>query len=55
MATPTKPINLFEYQTLAKQQLPQMAWDYYASGSWDEITLRDNPETLPPKGRRFLI
>ena len=42
MTTPTKPINLFEYQTLANQQLSPMARDYYASGSWDEITLRDN-------------
>jgi 4-hydroxymandelate oxidase len=42
MTHPAKPINLFEYQTLAKQQLSQMVWDYYASGAWDEITLRDN-------------
>ncbi len=42
MTPPTKPINLFEYQTLASQQLSPMARDYYASGSWDEITLRDN-------------
>ncbi|HAZ47762.1 MAG TPA: alpha-hydroxy-acid oxidizing enzyme [Cyanobacteria bacterium UBA11369] len=42
MTTPIKPINLFEYETLAKQHLSQMALDYYASGSWDEITLRDN-------------
>jgi 4-hydroxymandelate oxidase len=42
MTNPGKPINLFEYQTLAQQQLQPMAWDYYASGSWDEITLRDN-------------
>ncbi|HEY9611085.1 alpha-hydroxy acid oxidase [Allocoleopsis sp.] len=42
MTTPTKLINLFEYQTLASQQLSPMARDYYASGSWDEITLRDN-------------
>lgn len=42
MTLSTKPINLFEYQTLACQQLPPMARDYYASGSWDEITLRDN-------------
>lgn len=42
MTTPTQPINLFEYQTLGSQQLPKMALDYYASGSWDEITLRDN-------------
>jgi 4-hydroxymandelate oxidase len=42
MTTRAKPINLFEYQTLASQQLAPMARDYYASGSWDEITLRDN-------------
>jgi len=42
MTTRAKPINLFEYQTLASQQLAAMARDYYASGSWDEITLRDN-------------
>ena len=42
MTTPVKPINLFEYETLAKQHLSQMALDYYASGAWDEITLRDN-------------
>lgn len=42
MTPPIKPINLFEYQTLASQQLSPMARDYYASGSWDEITLRDN-------------
>lgn len=42
MTNPTTPINLFEYETLATQQLSQMARDYYASGAWDEITLRDN-------------
>jgi 4-hydroxymandelate oxidase len=42
MTHPVKPINLFEYEALANQQLPQMARDYYASGAWDEITLRDN-------------
>jgi len=42
VTTPAKPINLFEYQSLASQQLPQMVLDYYASGAGDEITLRDN-------------
>ncbi|MBD2494394.1 alpha-hydroxy acid oxidase [Nostoc sp. FACHB-280] len=36
------PINLWEYEQLAKQHLSQMAFDYYSSGAWDEITLRDN-------------
>ncbi|WP_193195739.1 alpha-hydroxy acid oxidase [Nostoc sp. MG11] len=37
-----KPINLFEYEKLAKEHLSQMTLDYYSSGAWDEITLRDN-------------
>ncbi|MBD2200016.1 alpha-hydroxy-acid oxidizing protein [Calothrix anomala FACHB-343] len=37
-----QPINLFEYEQLATQHLSQMALDYYSSGAWDEITLRDN-------------
>lgn len=36
------PINLFEYETRAKSHLSQMAFDYYSSGAWDEVTLRDN-------------
>ena len=42
MTNLVKPINLFEYERLANQHLSQMALDYYASGAWDEITLRDN-------------
>lgn len=37
-----RPINLFEYETLASQHLSKMALDYYARGAWDEVTLRDN-------------
>lgn len=37
-----KPINLFEYESLAPQYLSKMALDYYASGAWDEVTLREN-------------
>jgi 4-hydroxymandelate oxidase len=36
------PINIFEYENLASQNLSQMAWDYYISGANDEITLNDN-------------
>ncbi|NEO99886.1 MAG: alpha-hydroxy-acid oxidizing protein [Symploca sp. SIO2E9] len=38
----TTPINLFEYESIAPQHLSQMALDYYASGAWDEVTLKDN-------------
>ncbi|MBW4626903.1 MAG: alpha-hydroxy-acid oxidizing protein [Brasilonema octagenarum HA4186-MV1] len=37
-----QPLNLFEYEQLATKCLSQMALDYYASGAWDEVTLRDN-------------
>ncbi|MEH2364529.1 alpha-hydroxy acid oxidase [Nostoc sp.] len=37
-----QPINLFEYEKLAKEYLSQITLDYYTSGAWDEITLRDN-------------
>jgi 4-hydroxymandelate oxidase len=36
------PINLFEYESLAKKHLSQMALDYYSSGAGDELTLQDN-------------
>ena len=42
MSRVDSPLNLFEYEHLAEQQLSAMAWGYYASGAWDEITLRDN-------------
>lgn len=35
-------INLFELETKARELLPQTAYDYYASGANDEITLREN-------------
>ncbi|AFY49965.1 alpha-hydroxyacid dehydrogenase, FMN-dependent L-lactate dehydrogenase [Nostoc sp. PCC 7524] len=42
MTDASEPINLFEYEQLAKTHLSKMALDYYSSGAWDEITLRDN-------------
>jgi 4-hydroxymandelate oxidase len=35
-------INLFELETKARELLPHAAYDYYASGANDEITLREN-------------
>ena len=35
-------LNLFELEKVAKERLPQSAHDYYASGAWDEVTLREN-------------
>ena len=36
------PINLFDFEAIAKATLPKSNYDYYASGSGDEITLRSN-------------
>ncbi len=35
-------LNLFDYEATARKKLPQIAYDYYASGAGDEITLREN-------------
>ncbi len=36
------PVNLHDYQQLAKDRLPQMVFDYYEGGAEDELTMRDN-------------
>ncbi|MBD1807083.1 amino acid adenylation domain-containing protein [Microcoleus sp. FACHB-SPT15] len=41
-----RPINLFEYESLASQYLSEMALGYYTGGAWDEVTLRDNREAF---------
>jgi len=37
-----EPINLYDLEAIAKATLPRMAYDYYASGAHDEITVREN-------------
>jgi len=39
-------LNLFELEQVAKEKLPQTAYDYYRSGAWDEITLRENRDAF---------
>jgi 4-hydroxymandelate oxidase len=34
------PVNIFEYEALAKERLPQAEYDFIAGGATDEITLR---------------
>lgn len=36
----TGPINIYEYESLAKERLPQAEYDFIAGGATDEITLR---------------
>jgi len=37
-----EPINIAEFEEIARQKLPKIAYDYYASGSADELTLERN-------------
>jgi 4-hydroxymandelate oxidase len=42
----TLPVNLHEYEPLARAAMSDMAWDYMAGGGGDEVTLRWNRERL---------
>jgi 4-hydroxymandelate oxidase len=37
-----KPINLHEYEALARERMAPTAFEYYLGGSDDEVTLREN-------------
>ncbi|MFN8584754.1 MAG: alpha-hydroxy acid oxidase [Dehalococcoidia bacterium] len=50
-----RPLNLYEYEALARERLSAMAWDYYSSGALDEITLRANREAFDRIELRFRV
>lgn len=37
-----EPVNVFDYEPLAQARMEPADWEYYASGSNDEVTLRAN-------------
>ncbi|HEU4784288.1 MAG TPA: alpha-hydroxy acid oxidase [Ktedonobacterales bacterium] len=37
-----RPVNLFEYEALARGRLHPAVWDYFSGGANDEVTLREN-------------
>jgi len=37
-----RPINVAEYEALARERLHPAVWDYYSAGAADEVTLREN-------------
>ncbi|MFP5288498.1 MAG: alpha-hydroxy acid oxidase [Thermoanaerobaculia bacterium] len=39
---PRDPINVFDFEAIARETLPRETYDYYASGAQDEVTLRGN-------------
>jgi isopentenyl diphosphate isomerase/L-lactate dehydrogenase-like FMN-dependent dehydrogenase len=43
---PTEPCNVYDYEQLARERLDQGAYDYYAGGAGDEVTLRENVEAF---------
>ena len=40
------PLNLMELEGLARARLDRVAWDYYAGGAGDEVTLARNVDAL---------
>ena len=40
--TKTQPVNLCEFEKIAAAQIEKCAYDYFASGANDQITLREN-------------
>lgn len=42
---PVDPVNLDEYEALARERLPQMVWDYYSAGAEDMRTLAANRDS----------
>jgi len=50
--------NVSEYQAIARQKLPKMVYDYYASGAEDQWSLAENRNAFSRilwDFRRFLI
>ncbi len=45
-AVAMKPVNLLEYEELARETLPQAIFDFIAGGAEDEITLNRNREAF---------
>ncbi|CAH0473241.1 unnamed protein product [Peronospora belbahrii] len=45
------PLNLLEYEAYAKEYLPKNAYDYYASGANEMITLSENRQAF----KRFIL
>ncbi|XP_004303717.1 PREDICTED: peroxisomal (S)-2-hydroxy-acid oxidase GLO4-like [Fragaria vesca subsp. vesca] len=47
----SEPVNVNEFQELAKQVLPKMYYDFYNGGAEDQFTLRENVEAF----RRIML
>ena len=50
-----EPLNLDDFEALARERLPAMAYDYYASGAHDEVTLRENRAAFGRLALRYRV
>lgn len=41
-----EPVNVMDFERVARERMARVAWDYYASGANDEITLRANRDAF---------
>ena len=37
-----EPLNVHDFEKLARERLDDMAWEYFRGGAGDETTLREN-------------
>src|SRR2546428_303624 len=50
-----EPVNVMEFEALARERLTQMAYDYYAGGAEDEVTLRENRAAFARRLLRYKV
>ncbi len=52
---PHMAINIFELEERARDNVPQAAWDYYASGANAEVTLRENCDAFARRALHYRV
>ncbi|MHB8512787.1 MAG: alpha-hydroxy acid oxidase [Actinomycetota bacterium] len=50
-----EPVNLHEFEEIARNVLPKPAYDYYAGGADDEITLLENREAFRKRSIAYRV
>lgn len=48
-----EPVNVHEFEAVAREILPQPAFDYYAGGADDEVTIAQNREAFRRRSIRY--
>ncbi|MGZ4104603.1 MAG: alpha-hydroxy acid oxidase [Actinomycetota bacterium] len=51
----SEPLNLDEFETLARAALSEPVYDYYAGGAEDEVTVRENREAFQRIALRYRV